>query len=399
MHITVLSTYPTANPRHGGQHRVANMIDALRTAGHEVHSVGVLGSDSYPPSSNFLPFPGYDALRRYIDNPFLMEDWAIGEWAVKDAAAYRSLSRLIDKKTDALFCEHPWLFAFAKKFRADSRRPKIKLVYESHNVESELKRQIIEAYYGPSYAAECEALVRDAEIEAISSAELISTVSEADARWTKPHTNAPIVIAPNGVPPNRASIHDVVEANPIAGHRKFALYVASGHPPNVFGFYDIFGDGVGCIAPDDRLVVAGAAGQSIRNDERFAKVAGLGRCFVDAGVVPDAQLRGLLQSAHCIFLPMTSGGGTNLKTAEALWSGRPVISTALAMRGFEAYEHAPGVHVCREKSDFLAALRKCMEAPRFEISKEERDSRKPLLWSETLKPMVDAVHERTLSHA
>ena len=265
-----------------------------------------------------------------------MEDWAISQWAVKDAAAYRSLSRLINKRTDAIVCEQPWLFAFAKKFRADARRPKIRLVYGSQNVESELKRQIIEAYYGPSYAAECEALVLEAEMDAISSAELISTVSEADARWTKPHTGVPIVVAPNGVSPNRASIHDVLEANPIAGHRKFALYVASGHPPNVFGFYDLFGDGVGCIAPDERLVVAGGAGQSIRNDEKFAKVAGLGRCFIDAGMVSDAQLRGLLQSAHCIFLPMTSGGGTNLKTAEALWSGRPVIATALAMRGIRS---------------------------------------------------------------
>ena len=200
-----------------------------------------------------------------------MEDWAISQWAVKDAAAYRSLSRLIDKRTDAIFCEHPWLFAFARKFRAEAKRPKIILVYGSHNVESELKRQIIEAYYGPSYAAECEALVLEAEKDAISFADFISTVSEADALWTKPQTSAPIVVAPNGVAPNRASIHDVVESNPIAGHRKFALYVASGHPPNVFGFYDIFGEGVGCIAPDERLVVAGAAGQSIRNDERFAK--------------------------------------------------------------------------------------------------------------------------------
>ena len=121
-------------------------------------------------------------------------------------------------------------------------------------MESELKRQIIEAYYGLSYAAECEALVLEAEKDAISFADFISTVSEADARWTKPQTTAPIVVAPNGVAPNRASIHDVVESNPIAGHRKFALYVASGHPPNVFGFYDIFGQGVGCIAPDESLL-------------------------------------------------------------------------------------------------------------------------------------------------
>ena len=394
MHITTLSTYPTAVPRHGGQHRVANMITSLRAAGHHVESVGVLGSDSYPACDGFLPFPGYDLLRRYIENPFLMEDWAIGQWLAKDSAAYRALAKLIDRKTDALFCEHPWLFAFAMKFRAATKRPKMKLVYGSHNVESELKRQIVEAYYGPSYAEECASFVLEAELQAISSANLISTVSESDARWTRPHTSVPIVVAPNGVSPNRASIQDVVNSNPIAGHRKFALYVASGHPPNVFGFFDIFGGGVGCFGPEDRMVVAGAAGQSIRNDQKFAGVAGLERCFVDAGMVSESQLRGLLQSAHCIFLPMTSGGGTNLKTAEALWSGRPVVATSLAMRGFEDFEKAAGVHVCQEKEEFLAAIRECMAAPRIEIDRKERDSRRQLLWSETLKPMVEALEQR-----
>ena len=399
MHITLLSTYPAVIPRHGGQHRVANMINALKAAGHQVDSVGVLGSDSYEACDGFLPFPGYDVLRRYIENPFLMEDWAIGQWAASDAAAYRSLSQFIDKRTDALFCEHPWLFPFARKFRPGGKKSTIKLVYESHNIESELKRQIIDAYYGPSYAAECAERILAAELEAISMADLISAVSESDAEWMRPHTEVSIVVAPNGVSPYRASILDVMAANPIAGHRKFALYVASGHPPNVFGFYDIFGAGVGSFGPDDRLVVAGAAGQSIRKDDRFSSVAGLSRCFVDAGMIPELQLRGLLQTAHCIVLPMTSGGGTNLKTAEALWSGRPVIATEIAMRGFEKYRSASGVYVCNEKSGFLAALQKCMSAPRSEIDKAERESRRPLLWSETLKPMVHALDERTKSHA
>jgi hypothetical protein len=236
--------------------------------------------------------------------------------------------------------------------------------------------------------------VLSTETDAIASADMIATVSELDARWTERLTSVPIVVAPNGVSPNRASIHDVVEANPIVGHAKFALYVASGHPPNVLGFYDLFGDGVGCFGPKDKLVVAGSAGGSIRSDDKFGRNAGLSRCFVDAGLVSDAQLRGLLQTAHCIFLPMTSGGGTNLKTAEALWSGRPVIATALAMRGFEAYEGASGVHMSSAKPDFLADLQTVMAAPRFEMDKTERDSRRTLLWSETLKPLIQALGER-----
>ena len=393
MRITVLSTYPISPARHGGQHRVSNMVSALRAAGHEARSVGILGSESYPATDGFLPYPGYDALRGFIENPFLMEDFAIGMLAANDPAVSKALARLIDPDCDALFCEHPWLFAFARKY-AERARKKPLLVYESHNVESELKRQIIEGYYSPAYAQVCHDLILEVEKEAISKADMISTVSEADAEWTRQFSRVPIVVAPNGVTAARASIQDVAEANRIVGHHKFALYVASGHPPNVFGFFDTFKSGVGCIGPDCRLVVAGAAGNAIQTDPRFANVAGLGRCFVDAGMVSDSALRGLLQTAHCIFIPMTAGGGTNLKTAEALWTGRAVVATSHAMRGFEAFEGAPGVHVAHNRVEFLRALQLCMCERRFEIEQQERNRRKSLLWDETLRPMIDALNER-----
>ena len=171
--------------------------------------------------------------------------------------------------------------------------------------------------------------------------------------------------------------------------------MASAHPPNVFGFYDLFGSGVGCFGPDYRMVVAGAAGHSIKNDEKFVKAAGLSRCFIDAGMISESVLRGLLHAAHCIFIPMTAGGGTNLKTAEALWSGRAVVATTHAMRGFERFERSPGVHVARDRIEFLNELQACMSATRFEMDQDERNRRKPLIWEETLKPMIEALNERT----
>lgn len=395
MKITVISTYPTVPARHGGQHRVANMLTALKAAGHQVRSVGILGSDGYPPTDGFLPFPGYDMLSPYIKNPFLMEDFAIGKLAAEHPGTFKALSRLVDSDSEAIFCEHPWLFAFAKEYRARSKNKKLQLVYESHNVESELKRQIIEAYYGPAYAETCRKLIVDVEKDAIIHADLISAVSESDAEWTRQFAKVPVIVAPNGVTATRASVQDVVAANPIGGHRKFALYVASGHPPNVFGFYDLFGSGVGCFSPDQRLVVAGAAGKAIREDKKFGSVAGLSRCFIDAGMVSDSVLRGLLHSAHCIFVPMMAGGGTNLKTAEALWSGRSVVATVHSMRGFEKYEGAPGVDVTRSRSEFLRALQRRMAEPRFEIDQDERNRRRALLWDETLKPMIDAIAQGT----
>ena len=199
MRVTVLSTYPTEPARHGGQHRVFNMISALRAAGHEVSSVGILGSESYSATDGFLPFPGYNALRRYIDNPFLMEDWAIGRLAAIDPKVSKSMASLIEPNCDAILCEHPWLFAFARKYRERAKKKNILLVYESHNVEFELKHQIIQGCYSSSYAAACRDLILEVEKEAIIHADLISTVSAADAEWTKQFSRVPIVVAPNGV--------------------------------------------------------------------------------------------------------------------------------------------------------------------------------------------------------
>ena len=53
--------------------------------------------------------------------------------------------------------------------------------------------------------------------------------------------------------------------------------------------------------------------------------------------------------AHALILPITQGGGTNLKTAEALWSGRRVVATPQAMReASEAFiDHAGCIRLRR----------------------------------------------------
>lgn len=392
MRITMLSTYPTIEPLHGGQHRVANIISALSASGHQVSSVGVLGSDHYPATPGFLPFPGYKVLSRYVDNPFLMEDWAIGQLALQDPAVFAALGRMVGS-TDVIFCEQPWLFGFAQRFKDLSKKFKPRLVYSSHNIESRLKREIVERHFDASQSSKLESMVLDVEQYAIANADLIFTVSQSDAEWTRMKAVVPIIVAPNGVNENRTSVQDVVAADALTGHRKFALYVASAHPPNVTGFFDIFGAGIGCFSPEERLIVAGSAGQGIRGDPKFSKTAGLERCFVDAGTVSDSQLRGLLHNAHCIILPMMSGGGTNLKTAEALWSGRPVIATEIAMRGFERFSESDGVRVCSTRTQFLRELQQCMSRSRTECNSTELIERKSLLWSETLKPIVDEFRE------
>jgi len=236
------------------------------------------------------------------------------------------------------------------------------------------------------------------EEEATARADLACAVSEEDARWLEMHGASDVVVAANGVRDRTVNSRGIEKANGIVGHRKCALYCASAHPPNIVGFYEMFGKGVGCLSPEERLVVAGSAGNAIRADPRFANVPGLARHFVDAGEVDEETLQGIIHCAHALVLPITQGGGTNLKTAEALWSGRHVVATPKAMRGFEIFIGQAGVSVCDDDIAFRHGVRDRMAAPPLRLDALVRDSRRPVLWSSTLRPLMDRVNTLTAPH-
>lgn len=391
MKILCLSTHPIEDPMHGGQHRLHNIVAGLRSRGHEVCSAGVLASPTYPPSPFFVPGPEPVALAAVLDHYGLMEDWVISKIFSNDKAAFLALAGKIKMRPDVIFIEQPWLFRFAERFNREINYGRARLIYGSENIEHHLKGAILERYYGSHHVAECRDRISECEIHAIRHSDITFCVSQSDVEWTREHAARPPILAANGVIDRRASMADIAAANKITQGRKFALYCASAHPPNMEGFFDIFGDGAGCIPPDARMVVAGGAGRSIADDPRLARTGSLQRQFVDAGMVSESVLRGLLATAHVMVLPITSGGGTNLKTAEALWSGRHVVATPTAMRGFEAFSNAPGVQVTDASADFLNAVRTAFLKPNLQITIHERERRSVVLWENTLAAMMDTI--------
>jgi hypothetical protein len=394
MKILTLSTYPIDDPRHGGQHRLFNIVETYREAGHEVQAAGVLGSDQYPASPGFVPFPGMAPLTKYIANPFLMDDWAIGELFSADEQYFKSLVDVITIVPDLIHVEQPWLFKFAMRFAKLHPNKKIKLIYGSQNIEHDMKFDIVKTYLGADAAHKAQDKVLRCETAAISLADSICCVSQNDLDWTKLKTNAPSVLAYNGVKVRLTTPEGIAEANRITGHKKFVLYSASAHPPNITGFFDIFAGGVGCIAPNELIVVAGSAGPNIKSDPRFERTAGLSKVFVAPGTVSEECLQGLLEIAHTIGLPITHGGGTNLKTAEALWAGKHIVATTTALRGFESFRASQGVLVADEPSKFLASIRTTMAHAPNNLSIAERGKRTSVLWAETLKPLIALISVR-----
>jgi hypothetical protein len=308
MNILILSTYPIKNPRHGGQLRVRNIVDKYINAGYDVQVIGVLGSDHYERENGFLPFPGIDHLNRFVKNPFLLEDYAIGQLFSNDDTEYQRLVSQIRVTPDVIHVEHPWLFDVAKRF-VNSVKPAPFIIYSSHNIESKLKKEILLSYFDKSYAELIEQMVKAIELDAIKRSDVVICVSEDDAKWVKSNGDRGAIIAQNGVKPWNSTDVGRSEARMIVEKYSYALYCASAHPPNMTGFFDMFGGGFGSLKPSEKLVVAGSAGWSIAGDTRVHKSAKLAEKLVIAGMVSQCCLEGLLDMAHCIVLPPYSRGG------------------------------------------------------------------------------------------
>jgi hypothetical protein len=391
MNILTLSTYPIDIPLHGGQHRLSNITRLLVEAGHAVQSAGVLGSESYPKTPCFAEYPGLAALTAYIENPFLMDDWAIGKLFAKNDNYFTQLADLIMIEPDVIHVEQPWLFEFALRYRKERLAKGVEIVYGSQNIEHQLKYDILKTYLTSAVAEDGSKKVLDCEVNALRKANGVCCVSENDLQWSREKTKVPVVLAQNGVKETEVTINGIKKANAITGQHKSTLYCASAHPPNISGFFDMFGTGIGCFAPDERMVVAGGAGSNIAADVRFKKVAGLQRSYISAGVVSDECLQGLLHTAHVFALPITHGGGTNLKTAEALWTGKHIVATTSAMRGFEEFVGSTGVKVEDTPEGFSKAIRSAMSALPLQLNAAEKEKRRVLLWERTLLPLIEMI--------
>lgn len=392
MNILILCTYPIANPKHGGQLRVHHIADAYKSAGHEVQVVGVLGSSNYEQEAGFLSYPQQEQLTSAIANTFLMEDYALGQLFERDEKCRRLLESLIHITPDIIQIEHPWLFGFAMQY-AKKFKNRPQLIYSSHNIEWRLKRDIVVTYRGAGDAKHCADLVLSVELHAVKQADVVVCVSQADANWLSDHTNRPIILAPNGVKAWKSSPPGQQEARTISKGHRYALFCASAHPPNMAGFFELFSGGFGSLKPDEKLIVAGGASYAIAGDTRVHLSAKLAERTTTAGMVSQDCLEGLLDQANCIVLPITQGGGTNLKTAEALWSGKHIVATTVAMRGFERFMHAPGVHLADDPASFKQALRLAMSAAPITLSPDELSARQTVLWQNCLAPLISAIDQ------
>lgn len=348
MKIVTLSTYPVSNPFHGGQRRLDAITRVLRGAGHEVTALPFFFGPHYPrhtADEALTALPG--EMHGEIARAGLREDLHMHRLLRPGLPAFDAArQRLHQIRPDALHFEQPWLMPLLEALLdglPEAARPAV--VYGSQNIESVLIPE--------RFRAETEAL----EQAATRRADMVVAVSAADAqvleRWRAPGQGAPVVLAPNGCWPPEL---DTSVPRPIA--EEYLMLAGSGHGPNATGYWDVIGRIPGCIPPDARLVVVGGVGDLLRADPRFRHFRKLNDHLVRVtGRVEEDVLQALLTHAAGICLPIKTGGGTNLKTAEALLSLKPVIAMRPAFRGFEEAMSLGGVHVAETEDKFRAYVR------------------------------------------
>jgi len=275
--------------------------------------------------------------------------------------AYAAAVREAAADGRAVIASHP--FAVPAIDAAGTGLP---LIYEAHNVETDLKEAMLagDPEREPDEIADVLDAVRDCEARACREAVLVMACSEVDAArldelfGLDPDRTA---IVPNGCHCDGIPFTDLAtrRANQasVGAQTPTVLFVGSWHGPNLDAAHAVVD--AAAKLPDTHFLVVGSAGLALREEEIPANV--------DAtGPVSDRFLEGALRIADVAVNPMAAGSGTNLKMLQYAAAGLPIVSTEFGARGlgFVAGEH----YVAADLHALVAAIDEAGNAPASETA-------------------------------
>lgn len=385
MKVITLATYRTAKLLHGGQIRLNAIHDSLRRDGFSVRHVSVHTSDEENLDSGELSIQIDMPTQIRLHQQKMRAD--VHVCSIFDSApdCYRLLENFInDFDPDVLWLEQPWLWPVVKRYLEENGRNTTAVIYGSQNVEADL----IGAAASESDAQTRTKLAREVkriEEDLCCCAHGIVGVSESDLAHFKSH-GKPLLLAQNGVTalPSPGGLEYWKN---VYRHMSLGLFVGSAHPPNAEGFAAMIGHDLSYMAPNENIAVIGGVCNLLRNMPSVRENRGL--ILPRLSLLDNQDAGGLatfFQLTNAVLLPIVSGGGTNLKTAEALYSRKPIVATSRAFRGYERFMDFPSVQISDDAIEFQKNVKKALAGGRKEIplSHEQVELLEDLLWSRTL---------------
>ena len=369
MNILQLTTYPLVEPIHGGQIRSKSIQNHLKESGHNVINIAI-----YDPSSRFITNE-HDILfnpeSKYYDlNNAIFLDYLTGQYATNTSEVYNKLVAHIEyNRIDTIFLEQPWLYLVAKKL-AD--KFKLKIVYSSHNIEYRLKLSMLKDKKQLNEKTQNYiSAIKNLEKDVVLNSDMIigctqSDVNEFKKILTDNGLETPVILAGNGVQPFTANKDDLNKWKNIF-QKPYLTFIGSAHEPNSSGFWEMMYPGLTFLKPDEEVLVIGGVCDIILNDKKFKVFDELNRSRLHLlGKRDLADLQAIILNSHLVILPICEGEGSNLKTAEALESGRPIVATSKAFRGYEEAMKLNHVYIEDNPINFRQRIRSLLDEERYD---------------------------------
>ena len=394
--IILLATYPIQNPQHGGQKRVDALVRFYKGIFSDVKFVAVFHRGFYQEyGKDDIYLKG--EYRKKIENSPFTGDVVAGEAIANDPTIRAQFKKLLrNYQPDIIEIEQMFPY-FGLKSVLEELKLQPKIVLSSHNVEAPMKDEILAGMgVDTKTRAPIVKAIKAVEDELSRISDLTIAVTEDDATAHKKMGAKNVVVSPNGISHSKPSPQALEYWEAFKreyGIRRIVSFVASAHPPNWHGFLKMIGNAVGFVPPDTKILLAGCIADYFKDNvkDNSPEEATFWQRVVPIGRLSEDRLSGLLATTDVLLLPVIEGGGSNLKTAEAILSDKKVVATTFAFRSFEKYQNLPNIYIADSKAAFCKAIVDALNAEYVTRTSQQKAMAKTVTWEYALEPIKEAI--------
>ncbi|HUD10924.1 MAG TPA: hypothetical protein VMS08_00815 [Candidatus Saccharimonadia bacterium] len=395
--ILIIGLYPIVKPRHGGQKRVQAVVREYQKHFASVKFVAVFSRWANPDHAR-TDIPVSHATDRIIMRSPRLEDIICGEAIYNEPKVKQQMAGILRSyRPDIIQIEQAYPYLGLKPLLEELGMNPL-LVFDTHNVESKMKPGIYrEAGLKQAEANQLARRIADLEQDLVSAAALTVAVSPEDQAAFMSMGAKRQTLARNGIYPNQGAPSDEDYWKKYFVEKRIrhkVLYVSSAHLPNWTGLQQMIGDGLGFLTPDSRILVAGGLSDYLTTRHIWPETPGAATfwCRTEScGILTEERLGGLISASDVMILPIRTGGGSNLKTAEALLSAKPIVATSYAFRAYEQFLQLPTVTIADTPRAFQHAILESLKNSPPALSGAETQSLQEVTWSSCLQDLIKEV--------
>lgn len=394
--ILIISNYPIALAFHGGQKRTKAIVELYKNLSYEVRFVAIFSKNDYKNFSTDDIYVRDKKLVQDLTNYPFAGDVICGKAIYEDSIVKNKIIQLINSfKPEIIQIEQPFLYIGLKKIIDELKIiNKPMLIYSSQNIEYIMKEQIFNDLSIPnSQKISFLNTIKSNEKSLLKKADLVIAVSKSDKKIFKKNGARHIIIIPNGIyktNPTKQAIRHWDNLKSRTGIKHFITYVSSAHPPNLIGFQKMIGLDLEFLPKSSKIMLAGGISnyiQTIIPNNNSNKSLKFWNNVLPLGELSDDNLAALIRLSEVILLPITEGGGSNLKTAEAILSQRKIVSTNFAFRTYEKYSNFPNIYFANDSKKFKNQILNAINRDYKKLSEVQIKKIDKVQWEYCLFPL------------